>query len=340
MFVATYLFLSRIPNAYMASQIAHFASYGGKTELQTMRLEWIDDILAVLDCGSLAQAAEKRGLTQSAFTRRARTIEASIGAPLFDRRRKPVTLMPGVQALEPELRELSARLHRLGHMLKTTSRREGKPLTFVCQHALTTTISPRIVRAVTRNSDLSVRVHSGNQDDCLMQLLSKEVDLAIMYALPQEPETEMSRAFETVDLGEDCLIPVCAPSLRDTASCATVPIIAYPADVFLGQVFTRMISARLPVGTATIPIAETALTLAMMQLALSEIGIAWLPFSLVAQSLEQGDLVRIDDRLPAQTLDIKMVRLRATQTERSKAIWQHLANELRPLSNRETHLPE
>lgn len=292
-----------------------------------MRLEWIDDILAVLDCGSLAQAAEKRGLTQSAFTRRARTIEENIGTTLFDRRRKPITLMPSLQTLEPDLRELSEKLHQLGHMLKTTSSRMGKPLTFVCQHALTTTISPRIVQAATQNGEASVRVHSGNQDDCLMRLLSREVDLAVMYALPQEPETEMSKAFESVDLGGDSLIPVCAPSLRDKASCATIPIIAYPADVFLGQVFAQMISSRLPVGIATLPIAETALTLAMLQLALSEIGIAWLPFSLVADSLRLGDLVRLDDVLPAQNLNIKMIRLRATQTERSEAIWKHLSDE-------------
>lgn len=305
-----------------------------------MKLEWIDDILAVLDCGSLAQAAEQRGITQSAFTRRARTIEDSIGATLFDRRRKPVTLMPGVQAMEPELREASARLHKLGHMLKTKSSGSGKPLTFVCQHALTTTISPQIVRAATRDGELSIRVHSGNQDDCLMRLLSKEVDLAVMYAIPLEPESEMSKAFESVDLGEDSLIPVCSPTLRDKASCAAIPIIAYPADVFLGQVFTQMIGPRLPLGTATIPIAETALTLAMLQLALSEIGIAWLPFSLVSQSLSRGDLIRVDDMLPAQTLDIKMVRLRATQTERSEATWQRLATELNPLSKKVDGPPE
>ena len=56
---------------------------------------------------------------------------------------------------------------------------------------------------------------------------------------------------------------------------------------------------------------------------------------LVAQSLELGDLVRVDDTLPAQTLDIKMVRLRATQTDRNETIWQHLAKELRPLSKNE-----
>ena len=132
-----------------------------------MRLEWIDDILAVLDSGSLTRAAEKRLLTQSAFTRRVRLIEGSIGATLFDRRRKPVSLMPGVQALEPELRELSARLHKLRHTLKTESDQASQSLSFVCQHALTTTVSPKVVRTLTADDDISVRVRSGNQDECL-----------------------------------------------------------------------------------------------------------------------------------------------------------------------------
>ncbi|MGC1494339.1 MAG: LysR substrate-binding domain-containing protein [Sulfitobacter sp.] len=305
-----------------------------------MRLEWIDDILAVLDCGSLAQAAEKRGITQSAFTRRARTIEDSIGTTLFDRRRKPVTLMPGVQTLEAELRELSAGLHRLDHLLKSTKSRRGKPLSFVCQHALTTTISPQIVRAATRYGEASVRVRSGNQDKCLMQLLSREVDLAIMYAIPDESESDMSKAFEAITLGQDCLLPVCAPILRETASFAAIPIIAYPTDAFLGQVFTQKIGPRLPVGATTIPIAETALTLAMLQLALNELGIAWLPFSLASKSLSRGDLVRTDDILPVQALDIRMVRLRAVQTERNEAIWRHLEAELCPISKYENHLSE
>jgi LysR family transcriptional regulator, hypochlorite-specific transcription factor HypT len=290
-----------------------------------MRLEWIDDILAVLDCGSLAQAAEKRGITQSAFTRRARAIEQSTGTTLFDRRRKPVTLMPGIQALEPDLRELSARLHKLGHLLKSSTSRTSKPLTFVCQHALTTTISPQIVRAATRDGEMPVRIQSGNQDECLMHLLSKEADLAIMYALPQEPEQDMNGAFEAVKIGEDCLVPVCAPALCDTAFCDLIPIIGYPADVFFGQVFTRMVGPRLPAGVTTLPIAQTALTLAMLQLTLSELGIAWLPLSLVSQSISRGDLVTIEDTLPAQTLDIKMVRLRTTHREQTEAIWHHLA---------------
>ena len=293
-----------------------------------MRLEWIDDILAVLDSGSLARAAEKRLLSQSAFTRRVRLIEESIGATLFDRRRKPVTLLPGVKALEPELRDLSAGLHKLRQTLRTSSDQAGKTVAFVCQHALTTTMSPGIVRHLTADGETSVRVRSGNQDECLMHLISKDVDFAIMYAIPDDTARETGSAFDAVTLGSDVLIPVCVPPLVRDARGPVIPTISYPAEVFLGQVFARMIRPRLPRDVTTAPVAETALTLAMLQLALDGIGVAWLPQSLVAEHLAQGRLVRVDDILPSQALTIRMVYLSDDQSGQGDPAWQQLADQL------------
>ena len=55
-----------------------------------MRLEWLDDILAIASTGSFSGAAERRHLTQSAFSRRIQQIEQHIGVELFDRSQKPV----------------------------------------------------------------------------------------------------------------------------------------------------------------------------------------------------------------------------------------------------------
>lgn len=296
-----------------------------------MRLEWIDDILAVLDGGSLARAAEKRLLTQSAFTRRVRIIEDSIGAILFDRRRKPITLMPGVRALEPELRDLSARLHKLRHSMKTASDQTAKSLGFVCQHALTTSVSPQVVLALSEAGQTSTRVRSGNQDECLMHLISKEVDFAIMYALSGDDTHDPGKAFETVTLGADTLIPVATPNGRDKIDLMLLPTISYPSEVFLGQVFARKISPLLPEGTTVSVIAETALTLAMLQLALTGIGIAWLPQSLVQDHLSNGRLVRLDDVLPSQTLAIRLVRLSEAQPDHAEKVWLHLTNQFQLL---------
>jgi len=293
-----------------------------------MQLEWIDDILAVLDGGSLAHAAEKRHLSQSAFTRRVRAIENNIGATLFDRRRKPVTLMPGVQAIEPELRDLSTRLHQLRRTLETSSDQSGKSLAIVCQHALAATASPQIVHSLTKHGETSIRVRSGNQDECLMKLLSREVDFAVMYSLDDEMTPENSKAFEAVTIGADMLIPVCAPAMSKAASRAVIPILAYPSEVFLGQVFARMIRPRIPMGCTTLSIAETALSLAMLELAQSGIGVAWLPQSLVTNHLAEGKLVRVDDVLPAQALNIKIIRLSEAHTEQSDKTWQELSKQL------------
>lgn len=294
-----------------------------------MRLEWIDDILAVLDTGSLSRAAERRMLTQSAFTRRVRMIEESIGATLFDRRRKPVTLMPGVAALEPEMRELSARLRRLGSALRLSANQTRGPLTFVCQHAITATVSPGIVRQLSSIGETSVRVRSGNQDDCLMRLLSDEADFAIMYQVPGERIPAIPKAFEAVTLGKDRLVPVCTPAIRQHSWDRGIPTISYPPDVFMGKVFDRLIGPRMQTGMVTVSRAESALTLAIMEFALNDIGVAWLPQSLVADQLFNGRLVCVDEQLPAQALDITMIRLSEVQTERSQIVWRSVIENLR-----------
>lgn len=287
-----------------------------------MRLEWIDDILAVLDTGSLARAAEKRLLTQSAFTRRVRLIEDSIGAELFDRRRKPVTLLAGVEALAPELRDLSMRLRQVRHKLRTATNQTGGALSFACQHAITTTVSPWIVRALTTHGDASVRVRSSNQEECLMLLLSGEVDFVVMYTVPGAPTPFLERAFEALTLGGDILIPVCAPALRDILPSKRIPTISYPSDVFLGQVFDRHIAPLLDPEVQVVTKAETALTLAAYEFVLSEIGVAWLPRSLVVEALARGTLVSLEAELPVQPLEIKAFRLSDTGGSLPDTTWR------------------
>lgn len=289
-----------------------------------MRLEWIDDLLAVLDSGSLARAAERRFLTQSAFTRRVKVIEDSIGVTMFDRRRKPVKLLPAVATLEPELRDLSVRLHRLKQDLRLSESQGGRKVAIACQHALTATVSPGMVSKLAAAGEAAVRVRSANQDECLMLLLSGEADFAILYEVPDNRVPLIPRAFESVTIGADKLIPVCAPAMQALTRKSEVPAITYPPDVFFGQVFNRSISPRLPEGVTMVSRAETALTLAMLQFALSEIGIAWLPQSLVRDYLTRRNLVRVDKELPAQKLTIKLIRLSDEPGERSDRIWQLL----------------
>lgn len=293
-----------------------------------MRLEWIDDILAVLDTGSLARAAEKRLVTQSAFTRRVRLIEESIGAELFDRRRKPVMLLAGVEALAPELRELRKQLRQIRQKLHTANSDVGSALSFACQHAITTTVSPWIVRALATQGDAPIRVRSSNQEECLMLLLSGEVGFVVMYSVPDMPTPFLERAFEALTIGRDVLIPVCAPNLSNALQSPRLSAISYPPNVFLGQVFDRHIAPRLDNELQIVTKAETALTLAAYEFAVGGIGVAWLPRSMVVGALAQGSLVSLEADLPVQPLDINAFRLSGQIGLQSEQAWRDTLSQI------------
>lgn len=295
-----------------------------------MRLEWIEDILAVLDTGSLARAAERRFVTQSAFTRRIRTIEDRLGVTLFDRSRKPIEALPYVRALEPDLRNAAAQLAALGVGLRAATGGGEIAVAFACQHAITATVSPRVVAALTAKDNLSVRVRSGNRDECLMMVLSGDVDFALMYESAAVRTATIPRAFESVLLDKERLVPVCMPGLRAAANGPVVPIISYPAEVFLGQVFALNLAGRLPEGVTTITKAETALTLAAYRYALSGIGIAWLPQSLVQDALDTGELCLLDEILPVSELHLVMIWLPEPRQPQVQHIRQALLDRLYP----------
>ncbi|MGM0743153.1 MAG: LysR family transcriptional regulator [Pseudomonadota bacterium] len=293
-----------------------------------MRLDWLEDILAVLDTGSFARAAMARNLTQSAFTRRIRSIEDGIGAALFDRSGKPVQLLPDVRAREAEMRRMAADLRALRDGLRQSASGAGRIVSLACQHAITTTVSPRLVHLLAQ--DRSVRVRSGNRDDCLAQLVTGEVDLAVIYDSPLGPPRPDSRVFTELSIGAEPLVAVCAPALSSRDPAEPLAIIAYPGDVFLGQVVERAVLSRLPPDTDIRRKAETALTLAALQYALDGIGIAWLPHGVAGEALAQGHLVRAPLDGPDHMLDLRMIRLAEPIRPAALKCWDMLRTVLAP----------
>jgi len=293
-----------------------------------MRLDWLEDILGVLDTGSLARAAEARNLTQSAFTRRIRSIEDGIGAPLFDRSRKPVQLLSNIRSYENDMRRMVRDLRGLRDGLRQAATSAGHEVALACQHAITTTVSPRLVQIL--SGEHAVRVRSGNREDCLAQLVTGEVDIAVIYDSPHGAPRADSRAFVELSIGTEPLIAVCAPGLAKTQPDQPVPIIAYPADVFLGQVLDRGVLSRLPAGTPVVRKVETALTLAACQYAKDGLGITWLPKSVADQPLAQGDLVHASLDAPDLMLDVRMIRLADPIRPAALTCWKMLQNALRP----------
>ncbi len=297
-----------------------------------MRLEWLEDIVAVIETGSFSAAAERRCLTQPAFSRRVRAIEAYVGTELFDRGRKPVRLKPGVADRQDDIRRLVGELKDLLYEFRRQEREVHNRIVIASQHAITATRAPAIVNLLSQRMDISVRLRSANRDECLSLLMNKQADLVLNYQSQSEAASDPGDLLERTELGDEQFIPVFAAAQLDwlnrSFASGELPIVAYPNDAFLGRLFNEELLPKMShVGFVRRKV-ETALTLAALQFAMNGIGVAWVPRSIAVSELDSGSLVDLSRGLPASTLATFAVRLSGNHAATEEMLWSALADQL------------
>lgn len=294
-----------------------------------MRLEWLQDILAIIETGSMSRAAEQRFLTQPAFSRRMRVIEDYVGVELLDRTRKPAQLKRTVREQRARIQELTSGLRDLVNELKRQDLETQNRIVIVSQHAITTSFAPPFVKYLAAEDDFSIRLRSANRDECLALLMTHEADIALLYrseAVQIDPQDDY---LEMRDLGEERLVPVFAtdqlPRLEEERQRGDVPVITYPTDVFLGQLVNQEVFVGIGSRFFVRNKAETALTLAAKQLALAGVGIAWLPESLAGLELSNGTLTNLESDYPSPRMRIVAIRLPGEKTTAEDQVWTAIA---------------
>lgn len=296
-----------------------------------MRLEWLEDILAVLETGSFNRAAEQRLLTQPAFSRRIKSIERYVGVDLFDRTRKPAQLKKAVRDQQQRMQELAAGLRDLTYEFKRQDRETHKQIVIASQHAIAATVAPDLVRRLSADKDISIRLRSANRDECYAMLVTKQADIALMYRTASDPLPTSEDFLEEVEVKSERLVPVIARSElqsfeKDLAG-GELAVVAYPADVSLGQVLIQEIFPAVGGVDFIRKKAETALTLAALQMALSGVGVAWIPQSLAANELATGSLVDLSTVLPSSALTVVAIRLVGNKSPTEDKVWRTAAPE-------------
>lgn len=292
-----------------------------------MRLEWIDDILAVAEHGSFQAACEKRNISQPAFSRRIRQIEQALGVALFDRSARPARLSPHVQDQLDRMRDLSAGLRDLTAALRDTDGTRRRRIVIASQHAIAATSTPEIIGRF-GDLDIDTRLRSANRDDCLAQVMTRRADIAFIHDVAGAQEIPGSDFLDIVKIGAEALIPVyandCLETLNHFYERGELPVIAYPADVFLGQVQRRMIFPQLTRVGRVRPRLETALTLAALEFARTGFAIAWIPEPLARADIRNGQLVNLSTTLPSISMTLLAARLNDTVSPMAEEVWERV----------------
>ncbi|GLR82769.1 LysR family transcriptional regulator (plasmid) [Azospirillum oryzae] len=300
-----------------------------------MELSWLDDFLALVDCGNFSRAADARHLTQPAFSRRIRALEDWAGTPLFDRSAQPVTLTEAGRRFRPFADETVRRLLQGREEARLAAQSEAATLRFAATHALSLTFFPSWLRALEARARLgAITLSSDSMEACERLMLAGQAQFLLCHAHPAAAGRLDAESFRSVVVGGDRLLAVTAPdaagrprhllAARESGESAPLPHLSYSRESGMGRIL-EAVRAVQPLTNALDTVFTSHLAAVLRTLARDGRGVAWLPESLIAEDLARGTLVRAgvpagDERwtVPVQ---IRLVRPRARQSKAAESFW-------------------
>ncbi|WP_312520296.1 LysR substrate-binding domain-containing protein [Stutzerimonas nitrititolerans] len=290
--------------------------------------KWLEDFVALAATRSFSQAAERRFVTQPAFSRRIRSLENTLGLTLVNRSRTPVELTEAGQLFLITARSLVEQLGEVLRHLHHLEGQQGEVLQISAAHSLALGFFPQWIASL-RELGLtpSTRLMATNVGDAVHALREGACDLMLAYHDPDAALQLDADIFPSLHLADSEMLPVCAVddrgrALFDLNGGQSVPLLAYSAGAFLGRSVNALLRQRRLRYTTVVY--ETAMADSLKSMALQGLGVAWVPRLSIAAELQRGELVECADdswRLP---LEIRLYRCALVRKASVRLLWRRL----------------
>ena len=294
-----------------------------------MNLEskWLEDFSALASTRSFSQAAERRFVTQPAFSRRIRSLEAALGLQLVNRSRTPIELTEAGQLFLVTSRTVVDQLSEILRHLHHLEGGQGEVVQVAAAHSLASGFFPRWV-AQLRNDGLNIatRLVATNVGDAVHALREGGCDLMLAFYDPDAALQMDAEIFPSLHMGNTEMLPVCAVDaegkpLFDLEGEGSVPLLAYTAGAFLGRSVNLLLRQR---NLRYTTVYETAMADSLKSMALEGMGIAWVPRLSMRGELERGELAVCGGSQWHVPLEIRLYRCALVRKANVRLLWRKL----------------
>jgi DNA-binding transcriptional LysR family regulator len=261
-----------------------------------MDMRWLEDFIALAETANFTRAAKERHLTQSAFSRRIKSLEIWLGVKLIDRKTYPVMLSNVGEEFLPTAKELVNSLMRTRLNLQNIEGQSTNNIRFAAPHTISvhhlTTILFKLSQSI---PNIKTTVHSDDLYDCCDALNNGACDFLMCYRHPNIKFALDEKRFTRIDLKEEKMVPVSIASETGGAKWQLnnnddniIPYLAYSPGTYLGvltEKFETTLAKRFEIKH------YDAYAEALKSLALCGAGLAWLPQKAIETELERGELL-------------------------------------------------
>lgn len=294
-----------------------------------MNFLWLEDFLALAATGNFSRAAEERHMTQPAFSRRIRALEAWLGVVLVDRTTQPVSLTEAGEWFRSVAQETLARVARMPDEARAIADATSATLRIAATHALSFTFLPHWLRSLESRVPMGpVQLASDVLQQCEALIVQGRVQFLLCHAHDQVPMQIDGTHYRSAVVGRDELLPVSAPAGPGKAKFALagggsrrLPVLGYSAESGIGRLVRALRSAALEAVRAEV-VFTAHLASVLRTMALDGRGVAWLPRTLIAEDLAGGRLVVVGGDAWSIPVDIRLFRARAALHPAAEKFWR------------------
>lgn len=286
-----------------------------------MDSKWLEDFLALIDCGGFSRAAEKRAVSQPSFSRRIRSLERWVGVTLVDRSTHTMRLTPAGERFRVVAEESLRRLRLGREEVRAITKASSDTLRFASTHVLSLTFFPSWLRQIELDepTNATVELTADNMVACERLMIEGRAQFLLCHH-HEAASTRLDADFRSIQLGEDSLIPVMSPTLAKKFKLKEAPQLAFTAESGMGRILTAawLAAGRNPPQQA---IFTSHLASVLTAMARDNRGVAWTARSLVEDDLASGRLVHAgqpDDDIP---IEIRLWRPKTRQTPAAEQFW-------------------
>ena len=294
-----------------------------------MNLEskWLDDFVALASTRSFSQAAERRFVTQPAFSRRIRSLEAALGLTLVDRSCTPIELTEAGRLFLITARNVVEQLGEVVRHLHHLEGQQGEVLQIAAAHSLTLGFFPQWMAGLRRDGlAFNSRLVATNVGDAVHALREGGCDLMLAFYDPDAALQMDPQLFPSLHLGTTAMLPVCATDERgaplfDLDSGQSIPLLAYSAGAFLGRSVSLLLRQR---ALRFSTVYETAMADSLKAMALQGMGVAWVPRLSIEAELSRGELAVCGAEHWQVPLEIRLYRCALVRKAAVRLLWRKL----------------
>lgn len=262
-------------------------------DMKNIETKWLEDFLTLEEYRNFSQAAEKRNLSQSAFSRRILALEEVIEAKLFDRTSIPLQLTEQGKLFHSQTRNLLQQLRdNLDELLGHNG--HSPNIKFAAAHSLSLSIMPNLIRQISqKNNHFIYSVEAIDVDQTVNTLIDGKSDFIFSFY----DEKLMQPPFIALEVLQSQLYPVAPADITGealfTLNDATIPLLNYSPNSYMGRLVNRKLAQTdcLNIQTKFI----SSMSELLKNMVINQQGIAWLPAYSIQEELQNKRVVILNE---------------------------------------------